>query len=76
MLFMFYRFAKGDEVLLRDALKTYGAANNMAVNPQYRLLDALGGMMIQTISDRYWTEKRVRVHQKMVIPSFGMISPC
>ncbi|HNI63719.1 MAG TPA: hypothetical protein PLF28_09695, partial [Agitococcus sp.] len=49
--------AKGDEALLRDALKTYGAANNMAVNPQYRLLDALGGMMVQTISDRYWTEK-------------------
>ena len=49
--------AKGDEVLLRDALKTFGASSNMAVNPQYRLLDAMGGMMVQTISDRYWTEK-------------------
>lgn len=49
--------AKGDEALLRDALKTYGASANMAVNPQYRLLDAMGSMMVQTISDRYWTEK-------------------
>ena len=49
--------AKGDEALLRDALKTYGASSNMAVNPKFRLLDAMGGMMVQTISDRYWTEK-------------------
>ena len=49
--------AKGDEALLRDALKTYGASSNMAVSPKFRLLDAMGGMMVQTISDRYWTEK-------------------
>ena len=49
--------AKGDEVILRDSLKTYGASADMAINPQYRLFDALGGMMVQTISDRYWTEK-------------------
>jgi hypothetical protein len=28
--------AKGDEALLRDALKTYGASSNMAVNPKFR----------------------------------------
>ncbi len=49
--------AKGDEALLRDALKTYGASSNMAVNPKFRLLDAMGSAMVQSISDRYWTEK-------------------
>ncbi len=49
--------ARGDEAILRDALRTYGASSNMAVNPKFRLLDAFGSMTVQSISDRYWTEK-------------------
>jgi hypothetical protein len=30
---------------------------NMAVNPTISFVRCMGGMMVQTISDRYWTEK-------------------
>jgi len=49
--------ATGKEDLLRDALRTYGNSSNMAVNPKFRLFDVMGGLMVQTIADRYWTEK-------------------
>lgn len=49
--------ATGKEELLRDALKTYGNSSNMAVNAKFRLFDVMGGLMVQTIADRYWTEK-------------------
>jgi hypothetical protein len=49
--------ATGKEELLRDALKTYGNSSTMAVNAKFRLFDVMGGLMVQTIADRYWTEK-------------------
>ena len=29
----------------------------MAVNPNYRLIDRMAFLIVQNISDRYWTEK-------------------
>ncbi|WP_343683187.1 hypothetical protein [Acinetobacter baylyi] len=50
--------ASGDDSKIRDALKTYDAsrADDKPVNPDFKLLDAMAGVMIQGISDRYWTE--------------------
>lgn len=49
--------AKGDEALIRDALKAYGATQDAALDPNYRMVDALAGMIMYNVSDRYWTEK-------------------
>jgi hypothetical protein len=49
--------AKGDEALIRDALKAYAATQDAALNPNYRMVDSLAGMIIYNVSDRYWTEK-------------------
>jgi hypothetical protein len=51
--------ATGKDELIRDALRTYGKSveDNMPVNPKYRLFDAMGGELVYSISDRYWTEK-------------------
>ncbi len=49
--------AKGDEALIRDALQQYAATKDAAVNPNYRLVDAMARVIIENISDRYWTEK-------------------
>ncbi len=49
--------AKGDEALMRDAIKAYAATQDAALNPDYRMVDALAGMIVYNVSDRYWTEK-------------------
>lgn len=50
--------ASGDDSKIRDALKTYDAsrAEDKPVNPDFKLIDAMAGVMVQNISDRYWTE--------------------
>ena len=50
--------ASGDDNKIRDALRTYHAslAEDKPVNPDYRLIDTMAGMMVRGISDRYWTE--------------------
>lgn len=51
--------ASGKDELIRDALRTYGQSveKNMTINPKYKLFDAMGGVLVRNISDRYWTEK-------------------
>jgi len=49
--------AKGDEELIRDSIRAYAATENTALNPNYRMIDRMGFMIVQNISDRYWTEK-------------------
>lgn len=50
--------ASGDDSKIRDALRVYQAslAEDKPVNPNYRLVDTMAGMMVRGISDRYWTE--------------------
>lgn len=50
--------ASGDDEKIRDALRSYDAsrAEEKPVNPEYRLVDAMAGQMVQGIADRYWTE--------------------
>ena len=50
--------ASGDNDKIRDALKSYAASvgEGKPVNPNFRLLDAMAGVMVRGISDRYWTE--------------------
>ena len=50
--------ASGDDAKIRDALRSYAAsrAEEVPVNPEFKLLDNMAGQMIQAISDRYWTE--------------------
>jgi hypothetical protein len=50
-------FTKGDEDLIRDAIRAYAATGEMAANPNYRLIDRMAFLIVQNISDRYWTEK-------------------
>ncbi len=51
--------ATGKDEYIRDALRTYGKTveNNMAVNPKFKLFDAMGAHLVMGIADRYWTEK-------------------
>lgn len=49
--------AKGDEALIRDALKAFAATQDSAINPKYRMVDALASMIMYNVSDRYYTEK-------------------
>lgn len=49
--------AKGDEALMRDALRAYAATQESAVNPNYRMIDKMAFLIMQNVSDRYWTEK-------------------
>lgn len=49
--------AKGDEALIRDAIRMYAASKESASNPEYRLVDAMAAQIVQNVSDRYWTEK-------------------
>jgi hypothetical protein len=49
--------AKGDENLMRDAIRQFAATKDSAVNPNYRLVDAMARQIVQNVSDRYWTEK-------------------
>ena len=49
--------AKGDEALMRDALRAFAATQEAASNPDYRLIDKMAYQIVQNVSDRYWTEK-------------------
>lgn len=49
--------AKGDEALMRDAIRAFAATGDSAINPKYRMVDSLGALIVQNVSDRYWTEK-------------------
>lgn len=50
--------ASGDDARIREALRTYAASReeDKPVNPEFRLIDAMAGQMVQSIADRYWTE--------------------
>ena len=50
--------ASGDDNKIRDALRSYAESrgDDKPVNPNFRLFDAMAGVMIRGISDRYWTE--------------------
>ena len=50
--------ASGEDAKIRDALKAFSNARSdeKPVNPQFKLIDAMAGSMVQGISDRYWTE--------------------
>lgn len=50
--------ASGDDAKIRDALRTFAQARSdeKPVNPQFKLIDSMAGMMVKGISDRYWTE--------------------
>lgn len=50
--------ASGDNARIRDALRSYGQSlgEDKAVNPDYRLLNTMAGLMVRAIADRYWTE--------------------
>lgn len=50
-------YTKGDEALIRDSITAFAATQEMAVNPNYRLIDKMAFLIVQNISDRYWTEK-------------------
>lgn len=47
----------GEEDKIREAIKTYGATQGkISLNPEFRLFDEMGGVIVRNISDRYWTE--------------------
>jgi hypothetical protein len=50
--------ASGDDAKIREALKTFAASRTeeKPVNPQFKLVDSMSKNMVQSISDRYWTE--------------------
>ena len=50
--------ASGDDAKIRDALRAFAAARSeeKPVNPQFKLVDSMAMIMVQGISDRYWTE--------------------
>ena len=49
--------AKGDEKLMRDAIRSFAATQQFSPNPQYRLIDRMAYQIVLNISDRYWTDK-------------------
>lgn len=49
--------AKGDEALMRDAIKMFAATQEAASNPNFKLFDRMAFQIVQNVSDRYWTEK-------------------
>lgn len=49
--------AKGDEDLIRDAIRMFAATQEAASNPNYRLFDRMAFQIVQNVSDRFWTEK-------------------
>lgn len=50
--------SNGDPTKIRAALRAYGEsiAEGKPVNPNYRLLNAMAGIMVRNVADRYWTE--------------------
>ena len=50
--------ASGDPARIREALRAYGNSigEGKAVNPDYRLVNTMAGMMVRSVADRYWTE--------------------
>ena len=50
--------ASGDDAKIRDALRSYAAsqADDKPVNPNFKLIDSMAGLIVRGISDRYWTE--------------------
>lgn len=61
----------GEEPRIRDAIKTFGATQGkMSVNPEFRLFDQMGAVIIRNIADRYWTEntgKRTPMDDGMLV---------
>lgn len=48
---------KDDNARLRDAIKRYaGVKEDFKQNPDYRLADAMAGLIINMLSDKLWTE--------------------
>lgn len=50
--------ASGDPARIREALRAYGNSigEGKAVNPDYRLVNTMAGLMVRSVADRYWTE--------------------
>ncbi len=48
---------KADEEKLRDGIKRYANVDaEFKANPEYKLVDALAGFIVTSLSDRLWTE--------------------
>ncbi len=50
--------ASGDPARIREALRAYGNSigEGKTVNPDYRLVNTMAGLMVRSVADRYWTE--------------------
>lgn len=48
-------YSKGDNERMRKAIRDF-AANDKNINADYRIIDIMAGTMVQTISDKAWTE--------------------
>lgn len=58
-------YAKGDDARLREAIRDYANFEG-TVDPDWRQIDVIAGLLVQGISDRMWTEatgKRTPVSQ-------------
>ncbi len=60
-LYTMSAFAKADEEKMRDAFRSYAATeaegSTFKVNPDFKTFDSMGRLVVQNVSDRYWTEK-------------------
>lgn len=48
-------YSKGDTQRLRKAIRDF-AAHDKNISSEWRMIDIMGGVMVQNISDRMWTE--------------------
>ena len=49
--------SSGDEALIRDAIKTYGATvGKTQVNEKFRLIDTIAGQIVTNVADAYWSK--------------------
>lgn len=58
-------YAKGDNARLREAIRSYANFDGK-VNPDWRQVDTIAGLLVQGLSDRMWTEatgKRTPLNQ-------------
>lgn len=54
-LYAMSAYSKGDDERLRTAIRDF-ASNDSNLDPEYAMLDAIAGFIVEGISDREWTE--------------------
>ena len=54
-MYILSAYSKGDSQRMRQAIRDY-AANGANQDSDYRIIDIMAGTMVQTISDKIWTE--------------------